>query len=290
MSANGHLTDAELAPIAGGTQLSNQAAAAWNAMAAHIYKESGQRISTNGPDSAYRSVARQVYWRNYWCSHGACQNAAVPGNSNHGLGTAVDVPDSTGALLDRYGAEYGFKRSCSDAPWEHWHWHWCGGWSGKNPGTGEAAEFPAIKQGNHGSAVGRAQKLLRRWNQGITQPEVDGDFGPVTHRAVVEFQAIHHLEPDGAVGKHTWRKLRREDALGEQERLHLNRLRLLERHGVVGRQETGGVQQHRAWFARRALWMERQDSEWWNNRRKVRHHIVQREAGHQYRQLKEDER
>lgn len=290
MSANGHLTAAELAPIAGGTQLNNEAAAAWNAMAAHIYKESGQQIGINGPDSAYRPVARQVYWRNYWCSQGACQNAAIPGTSNHGLGLAVDVPEATRTLIARYGDPFGWDRGCSDAPWESWHHKWCGGWSGENPGAGEAAEFPALKLGDRSSAVARAQRLLRAWNLGITRPEVDDDFGPVTHRAVVEFQTIHHLKGDGVVGKHTWRKLRRDDALGDQERLHLNRLRLLERHGAGGRQQKGGLREDRAWLARRALWMERQGPGWWNNRRKVRHHILQGEAGHQYQELKEDER
>jgi Putative peptidoglycan binding domain/D-alanyl-D-alanine carboxypeptidase len=288
MSANGHLAERELAPIVGGGQLSNAAAAAWNAMSAHIHKESGQQIGINGPDSAYRPVARQVYWRNYWCSQGACQNAAVPGTSNHGLGLAVDVPDATRTLIARYGEPFGWDRGCSDAPWELWHHKWCGGWEGDDPGPSDKTAFPTIKAGDRNPAVGRAQRLLRDWNLGITRPEVDGDFGPTTHRAVVEFQAIHHLKGDGVVGKHTWRKLRREDALGDEERLHLNRLRLLERHGV-GHRETSHAREHRIWFASRALWMERQGSGWWNNRRKVRHHIVQREAGHQYRQLKEEE-
>lgn len=132
MASNGQLPDSALAPAAGGTKLAKNAAAAWNAMAVAIYREAGVKIKSNGPDSMYRSYSRQVYWRNWWCARGNCGNAAVPGSSNHGWGLAVDTND--GYLIDRYGSKFGWRRSCSDAPWEDWHWKWCGGWDGKDPG------------------------------------------------------------------------------------------------------------------------------------------------------------
>lgn len=132
MAENGRLPASMLSRAAGGTKLNEDAAAAWNAMAADIYEETGLKIRSNGPDSMYRSYERQVYWKNWWCARGNCGNAATPGTSNHGWGLAVDTND--GYLIDRHGAKYGWRRACSDAPWEDWHWKWCGGWDGKDPG------------------------------------------------------------------------------------------------------------------------------------------------------------
>lgn len=79
MTSNGNLPASELRPVAGGGSLAPDAAAAWNALAAHIYEARGVKIAPNGPDSTYRTLARQQYWRDYWCSRGLCGNAAVPG-------------------------------------------------------------------------------------------------------------------------------------------------------------------------------------------------------------------
>ena len=240
---NGRLPSSALAPIAGGTYLRNDAAAAWNAMAAEIYKETGQRISINGSDSAYRTFDRQVYWKNYWCSRGACQNAATPGTSNHGWGIATDIPSYTADLIGRYGAKYGWRRECTDAPWESWHYKWCGGWSGKDPGPDYTDKppnkYPTIKRGSKKhAAVKRAQKHLKRWNHGLTRPEPDGTFGDGTAKAVRQFQATHGLKPDGVVGKNTWRKLRSRHYLKDDELLWWNRLKLLRKQSHHTPKET----------------------------------------------------
>lgn len=133
MSSNGNLPASELRPVAGGGMLTPDAAATWNALAAHIYKTRGVKIAPNGPDSTYRPYARQVYWRDYWCSRGLCGNAAIPGTSNHGLGLAVDTDDS--ALVNAYGAPYGWQKAWSDAPAESWHFRYAPGhYDGPDPG------------------------------------------------------------------------------------------------------------------------------------------------------------
>lgn len=220
--ANGYLSTAELSPITGGHpassypgtgQLRDDAAAAWNAAAVAIHAKTGIWIDTNGSDSAYRPYSRQVYWRNYWCARGACQNAAVPGTSNHGWGTAADVPTSTSALLERYGAPYGWKRSCSDAPWEPWHWHWCGGWHGRDPGPyGQDVEppFRALHRGDRGKRVKHLSTqlaLLRRpvpkhphyidWSRRGIRFDKAIAFG------VRKLQRDCHLADDGVYGEHT---------------------------------------------------------------------------------------
>lgn len=62
-------------------------------------------------------------------------------------------------------------------------------------GTGEAS--PAVLRiGSRGAAVTKLQRAL-----GIAD---DGNFGPTTRAAVVEFQQRHSLKPDGIVGAETW--------------------------------------------------------------------------------------
>ncbi|WP_338785140.1 protein kinase [Streptomyces sp. DG1A-41] len=66
-----------------------------------------------------------------------------------------------------------------------------------------------IAQGDGGSQVREAQCLLR-YLHGITEVgEVDGDFGPLTHGAVVTFQKRTGLDADGIVGPTTWSALRK---------------------------------------------------------------------------------
>ena len=56
-----------------------------------------------------------------------------------------------------------------------------------------------LKQGSKGPEVVKLQKLLK-----ITP---DGDFGPMTHKAVIRFQMHNELHPDGIVGNTTWSML-----------------------------------------------------------------------------------
>lgn len=44
---------------------------------------------------------------------------------------------------------------------------------------------------------------------GFTPGPIDGSFGPMTEKAVVQFQVAKHLEIDGQVGPQTWGALRR---------------------------------------------------------------------------------
>jgi peptidoglycan hydrolase-like protein with peptidoglycan-binding domain len=68
-----------------------------------------------------------------------------------------------------------------------------------NPGQ------PTIREGDHGDAVRRAQRALRRTPD--TALVVDGQFGPATKTAVTEFQQGSGLTVDGVVGPQTWNAL-----------------------------------------------------------------------------------
>lgn len=262
---NGRLLDSELAPIAGGGRLAVRdyrnpgatgPAAAWNAMAAFILKETGIRIRVTGPDSAYRPIDRQWYYWNLWQS-GQGNLAAYPGTSNHGMGINVDVPQYVRDLIDKYGARFGWSKSWSDAPTEWWHiTYQTGHYTGPDPGpsyTGGVEErYPTLKRGDKGDAVKRAQKHLRRWNLGLTRPEVDGDYGKTTAKAVREFQHAHHLKADGVIGAKTWKNLRRKDHFLDDERTILNRFALISRKGIT-KKERPRAQRYRDFCNRRAI-------------------------------------
>ncbi|MDG9722325.1 MULTISPECIES: protein kinase domain-containing protein [unclassified Streptomyces] len=66
-----------------------------------------------------------------------------------------------------------------------------------------------IKRGDGGSQVRELQCLLRHLHGIKEVGEVDGDFGPMTHGAVVIFQERAGLDADGMVGPGTWRALRK---------------------------------------------------------------------------------
>lgn len=132
MASNGNLPSSELRPIAGGGYLTAEAAAGWNALAAHVYKVTGQKIAAS---EAYRDLDRQWYFWNLYQS-GRGNLAAYPGSSNHGLGKAVDlISMAVRGLINAYGAPFGWAKSWSDAQSEWWHiLYQPGHYSGPDPG------------------------------------------------------------------------------------------------------------------------------------------------------------
>lgn len=62
-----------------------------------------------------------------------------------------------------------------------------------------------LKPGKTGTNVKLLQLALMR--AGFFNGEIDGKFGPVTQKAVIDFQKANKLTPDGIVGKYTWSAL-----------------------------------------------------------------------------------
>lgn len=134
-----------LAPIKQG-QLRKDAAAAWNAMNQEA-RSLGVELLPTGSKSSYRTYAQQVELYALYKS-GRGNLAAVPGSSNHGYGTAVDLAtEQMRTMLDRIGAKYGYSKQWSDAKREWWHiLYQAGHWSGPDPGPdGSPAAPPAPK-------------------------------------------------------------------------------------------------------------------------------------------------
>jgi peptidoglycan hydrolase-like protein with peptidoglycan-binding domain len=74
-------------------------------------------------------------------------------------------------------------------------------------GVPEGGTHPTIRRGSTGPAVEELQQRLNNApsTEVPTLLEVDGKFGSLTRRAVVEFQTAHPpLAKDGAVGPQTW--------------------------------------------------------------------------------------
>ena len=70
-----------------------------------------------------------------------------------------------------------------------------------------------IRQGCKGEDVRAVQDVLNFHIRRLTPLDVDGDFGPLTHARVVDFQKSNQLEPDGIVGPNTMAKLFEEEQL-----------------------------------------------------------------------------
>lgn len=71
-------------------------------------------------------------------------------------------------------------------------------------------DVPVLKKGAKGEEVKALQTLLnlRLANSKDWAPlDIDGSFGGKTLDAVIRFQAMCGLEPDGSVGKDTWKAL-----------------------------------------------------------------------------------
>ncbi|HET7588583.1 MAG TPA: GH25 family lysozyme [Solirubrobacterales bacterium] len=207
---NGELPESALAPIATGVkcerpegQLANTAAAAYNSMAL----ASARQLPDNGCDSAYRPLARQVYYRAFWCLQGLCANAALPGTSNHGWGTAIDASRLTVGVIEKIGRHFCWAKT--EAPSEWWHQNYTGCYHRPDPGLN--LHSPTLRQHSGGPGQGayvrKAEKLLR--GHGFKELDPDGRFTFQTKRIVKRFQEGQRIPVTGVINKRTWKRLRR---------------------------------------------------------------------------------
>lgn len=165
------------------------------------------------------------------------------GNSNHLAGTAVDVnaPQwpwgarnmpaalvaKCDALTNSYGGAVFWGNHWNRADQMHFQLNWPEGdtrytavlarVSGgvivppipASPDAPAGSWNPTLQYGSAGAAVAELQADMNRSFSGYEAMPlvVDGDFGPATKAAVVEFQRRVHLDPDGIVGPLTWLQL-----------------------------------------------------------------------------------
>ncbi|MCA8921973.1 MAG: N-acetylmuramoyl-L-alanine amidase [Planctomycetes bacterium] len=80
--------------------------------------------------------------------------------------------------------------------------------------TGKVAVTKGLRSGDSGPHVLRVQRYLRRG--GYAPGPLDGDFGPVTERAVKALQRDHGLRANGVVNGPTWTALVEEKRRGDR--------------------------------------------------------------------------
>jgi len=68
----------------------------------------------------------------------------------------------------------------------------------------QEAAYPTLRKGSEGEAVKRLQSLLNAFGAELS---VDGIFGPLTEKAVREFQTKRGLVVDGIFGPISWKCL-----------------------------------------------------------------------------------
>lgn len=66
------------------------------------------------------------------------------------------------------------------------------------------ASLPLLRQGEHGDKVTKLQSFLNLRLDLRPPLRLDGNFDPLTRKAVVDFQTSRSIKPDGEVGKTTW--------------------------------------------------------------------------------------
>lgn len=197
--ANGRFPASALAPINGGAMLGKQEAALFMALSAYGVKRGRPPCRVNGSLSGYRNFNGQVAMRRSWCARGACQNAAVPGTSNHGLAKATDDDPATVVTIRLYGAPFGIQKQWSDAPWESWHHLVL-----VNRATVKVTAAPRVlRQGMRGKDVKGLQVLMRQAGAFKHDHKSGTYFGPRMTLMLKRFQRAHKLKADGIAGPKT---------------------------------------------------------------------------------------
>lgn len=195
-------------------------------------------------NSAYRTIAQQLLLYKWGIDCGFSL-VALPGQSNHQSGLAIDIDDYDGwrPYLEAYGWHW---LGDIDPP----HFDYVGGdtqdirgtamlaiqmlWNQNHPsekidedsGYGPQTESALMRSPAMGFEIAPADekprllklsqplmkgsdvlKLQEALNKAGIVVEADGAFGPATDKAVKQFQQQNGLEPDGIVGPKTRQKL-----------------------------------------------------------------------------------
>lgn len=130
----------------------------------------------------------------------------------------VGVYIGGGEVVECRSRKYGVvKTKLTERPWTSWGYAPDIVYETEEPeqtetGNAVSVNLPVLKKGNKGDAVKAMQILLIGYgfemisNSGKVYG-ADGSFGGATERALVEFQKVNGLDPDGSCGRKTWTKL-----------------------------------------------------------------------------------
>ncbi len=77
-------------------------------------------------------------------------------------------------------------------------------------------QLPILRSGERGPCVTKLQQLLKNWN--LFNPALTDYFGKETQQAVIRFQQIRELFPNGIVDARTWQELQKPPVGGNPSR------------------------------------------------------------------------
>jgi len=223
MTSNGQLDTSQLVQAANGAPgqvLERNTAAAWANMVAAAASD-GVRLAPEPDDgipSCYRDLAHQQYAWDQYKNHGG-NVAAVPGTSNHGDGTAIDIAITSAVKnwLDNNASRFGFSNAEGKANGENWHWDYVGGGSSGGADDGSAQDTKnrqewLISQGYDLGPSGadavkgpktiaayKAYQTFLKQNWGYTGA-IDGEWGSGTQAAHQRYWDSLHPAPAPATG------------------------------------------------------------------------------------------
>lgn len=207
--SNGRIPEGELCSIPWAPQHKLRCDAA-EAMASlnEAYKSDPAHNGANiGFTSSYRTVQGQHEARAMWCRRGACSNAAVPGTSNHGWATTVDLANF-GGIGDFNQPNYKWmKKNASRFGWYHpqnmepggkgpqepWHWEYYG--VAADGGATQAASVAFRTNGSVSAGVNASSCAV-----GVPSPAIGGTgeeaAGPFLIRPGSQTPALKSLDPN----------------------------------------------------------------------------------------------
>lgn len=198
MASNGALTSSDLSslPTNRGEQLEKNAAASWGRLHAAMKSKYGWAM---GLTDSYRSLAdqRTVFLSRYKPQASGSgpfgdvrkyngvryvrvsgAPAAIPGNSNHGNGRAVDISGVGGFNTTKYrqlnelAAHHGWSNTEGRSIGEYWHWVYT----------------YANDKARNGSSTPSAPKVtvaqIKELQRAVNTPD-DGYWGPKTYNSIV---------------------------------------------------------------------------------------------------------
>lgn len=195
---------------AGYTLKTDQAAEAYRTRASQekIFLDRYQvQASGNGPFGDVRTYNGKRYVRVKGAS------AAVPGTSNHGWGTAIDIQRLGGfsgaafKWVATHGPFYGWNNTEGRRLGEAWHWVYVKANDKSRTTTGAAKVAPkrisTVKLGSKNSTVKLWQQVLI-FTGHLKKGQDDGSFGRVTDTATRAYQKKAKIAVDGVVGLGSW--------------------------------------------------------------------------------------
>lgn len=88
-----------------------------------------------------------------------------------------------------------------------------------------------LRKGSHGQEVVLVQEFLN--DEGFYKGRIDGDFGPTTYAAVVNFQKQFNLTSDGVVGPNTYSKFKELGFQKEGNEINTQTLQRLDGRQII---------------------------------------------------------